>query len=360
MSFARVDIVEKDTALRRNPVEGGRFGDDTTSGGHTGATHQGVDIFGSDRTVRAATDIEIIRREDATRAAAGTPRKEAGPIWIDAWELSDGKRTGFVERYLHLATAIDVSSGQVVKAGTVLGKFWDKTYKGNEGHLHFEVRSKDGSKKDYGKAYNPKEWFRSELPGQGETVKIVCQLGKQAEFKNLSVGDTVYAKSGHRIEVTRKSAYPFFYGRALDLGIPNGEVTADIGEAADWTLAQAEKDTEHSWTKDGILGLNAWAYRIRAYRDRIAEARKIKDPAARYAEAWEIRKQIAGVRNEGFVTSQAKSFKAAATQGAQAVKEEARDLAGSFWDAIPSEVKWAGGALAGVVALVAIRDITKD
>lgn len=384
MAFARVAEKIDSSGVRMLPVDGGYVRDSVDSAGHTAKTHQGADIFagksaaggsaaagaaigaaaraargaagengtdiagGSGRLVRAASELQIIRVIDARDAAKGTPRFNAGPLYLDAYELQDGQKTGLVERYLHLDKVEKLKQGQVVAAGNPLGTYWAKTNNGGTGHLHFEIRGSDGKESTYGEVYDPVKWLRGALAIQTNSVRLVCQLNQEAAYKALKVGDTVYAKSGHRIQVLKKAGYPFFTGRVLDKGKASGEVTRDIGEAADWTLDQAQADTDYSVAKDGLLGLNAWAYRVTPFRKQIAAARSEKDPEKRYAQAWDIRLAIAGIRDEGFLTSQAESFKAAAATGATMAKDAARDIAGGIWDNIPASVKVIGGAVAGL------------
>jgi hypothetical protein len=356
MAFARIDALLPTTAGNRvNPVLGGRVGDSVGAKGHRGESHEGLDIGGTaSRAVRAPSPLQTIRVVDARKDDPKKSRGAAGPYWIDAYELDkSGSTTGNVLRFLHLEEiAPGVKAGARIERSKPLGKYWAKTFEGNPGHLHFEVRSKSGAN-GYGEVRDPVKWLRGE---DRRIVRIVSMLNKQDIYKTLSDGQTLYAQSGQRMTITDLPGYPWIQATVEDQGEIRGEVTNDIGEAADWTIKQAEQDIEHSWSKDGLLGLNSWAYRIRGMSDRIAAAKKLA-PQARYAEAWAIRRDIANIRGESFVTSQARAAKAAAVQGAEVARDTAQSViggvAGGLWEAIPTGVK-VGAAVAVTAALVIV------
>lgn len=357
--FARVDSVKAAQTLRVIPVSGGRFKDSLGAAGHRGAGHQGVDIFSqTDRTVRTAVDSVILRIEDATADKPASSRGAAGPIFVDTVEVDKDRNRGAVVRYLHLdklADNADLKEGAFVPRGTILGTFWEKTFEGNTGHLHFEVRRSDVKEGKYGVALDPIAWLRGTSDEDRlRTAKLVSLLNQEKAYDALSVGQTVYARSGHRMRVLDKPGYPWTLAVIEDAGRPVGLVTTDVGEAADWTLEQAESEAKYSIRKDGLLGLNGWAYRIRPLKERIAAARQLA-PEPRYAEAWEVRKAISLIRDEGFVTSQAKSVTAAASSAATTVQQAAGSVAGGLWDSIPTAVKVGGGIVVAAAVYSAIN-----
>lgn len=356
--FARVDSIRASQTVRANPVTGGRFGDSIQSPGHRGVEHKGVDIYNSkDRTVRAAVDSEIIRVEDARASEPSSSRGAAGPYWIDAYEVDKDHNRGVVTRYLHLdklADNSDVKAGSFIKQGTILGTFWEKTFNGKPGHLHFEVRQSDNDGK-YGPAVDPIMWLRGQSAYDSlRTARLVSMLKMEEPYSKVQTGEVLYAKSGHRLRVLEKPGYPWLVASIEDEGKPGGVVTRDIADAADWVLDQARQDVKYSARRDGLLGLNAWGYRIRPEEEKIEAAAKLP-PAERYAAAWDIRKRIAGIRGESVAASQVRAAGAMLNSAGSTARQALGEAGSAFWDSIPTSVKVGGAAVAVAAVVSALR-----
>ena len=363
MAQFRVESTTGGVYDRASPLEKPVYRD-SLGPGHTGPIHEGVDIRSSDgnREVRAPARLRVVRLVDGTDPKASEKRKNAGPWYLHARELDASGSPGFWLRFLHLEKpTMTITPGEVINRGTVLA-LYDKTYN----HVHFEVRKPGPDDDTYGAPVEPKEWISGKAVPTGQ-VRLVALLGEDAAYKGVKLGDTLYAESGHRMVITAKPGFPYLTARAEDPGEPMGKATSDIGEAAEWTLAAALDDTKYNFQRDGILHLNAWAYRVRGKRDEIEKARALP-PAERWARAWQIRKDIAGIRGEGFIASQTGAAKAAAQTGANAVasgaraagdalKQGAADIGQGLWDSIPSWAK-AAGAAAGLAFVV--KTVTKD
>ncbi len=378
MSFARIDATLKSAiATRINPLAGGKFGDNVDAKGHTFDEHGGVDIYGGDgsRTVRAPTALEIIRAVDARKEDPNKTRGAAGPFWVDAYELdSRGSTTGSVLRFLHLESVEPaVKAGARIEQSQTLGKYWAKTFKGNEGHLHFEVRTKSGTS-GYGEVRNPIEWLRGSE--ERKIVRIVSMLNQTSVYSTLKIGDTLYAQSGQQLKIDELSGYPWIQATSIDSGNVSGEVTNDIGEAADWVLDVAKKEAEYNWKKDGLTGFKQWGDKIgwgnplgddKPIKKQLEEAAELP-PADRYVKAWQLRKELDRLRKLSFVEQTKQSAKDDAKvyvktvgKAAAAVGDTAMGVSkavlGSVWDSIPSEVKLGAAVLGGVALVAALSNV---
>lgn len=377
--FARVDTVSKASVRRVIPVEGGRFGDGLGAEGHTFKGHGGLDIYGGDgsRTVRAACDCEVIRVEDVRGDEPTSHRGAAGPLWVDTWELdTDGKRTGAVVRYLHLDTVeAGVKPGAKLDAGDKLGTFWEKTFKGHTGHLHFEVRPHDWKTGDggYGEPIDPKQWLQAKAV-RPRVARLVSMLHQEEAYKALKAGQYLWPRSAVKVSSALDSAtqgledaflsvslkvetlpgYPFFTARVIGDGPVSGEVTASLAEALNWVAVESTAWSFRRW------GLNyaSWKLRVAPLHD--AALKNAGNPSLE--ESRRILSAVAAIRGEKVVEGVARTYGAAAAEGvkagAAAAKEAVTGVASGLWGGISTEVKVAAGVVivAGAVALASSSD----
>ncbi len=357
MSIARVYSTGQSKQVRLLPVEGGKTRDGVGEVGHTSdAGHKGIDIYPPKGQwwVRASTKLEIIRVV-VTKADDREERRQAGPIYIDAYSLDDfGIRTGLIQRYLHLAKlAPAIAADKTVEKGAWLGDMWHETYNKKAGHLHFEIRTE--SDDGYGEVIDPISWLRGDDKETRQT-KLVMQIGKESEFPGLQVAQTLYAQSGQRLEVTQKGAYPWLWVRSLDSGSPKGEVTADMAEAADWAIEEAEAGLDYSWQRDGIFGAPSWRSRIKPLREQLDELRG-KPVEERYKGAREAVEKMRRIRGQSFIGALPENI-AATVGGARAEAQKSlTNAAGSFWDTVTTETKYTAAAIiaVGLVGYLALR-----
>lgn len=203
------------------------------------------------------------------------------------------------------------------------------------------------------------------------TIYATSLIGREAQYATLAPGQTLYARSGHRVVITSLPGYPRIVAQAEDVGPPVGDLTADMGEAAQWALAQADKETEFSTRKDGwLLTVSAsnWYLRVRPYKERIKKLRALSDDVEKWRGAWEIIKEIQAIRGQSTLDKSKATAKASVGAAVETVKDaEAAAVdagknaigaaVGSMWEQIPIEAKIGGVVVGGGLALFALHKL---